>query len=205
MSNYEDIGEFGRDVVREIGSIGTGNAATAISGILSTEVKIELPEIKVMGFSEAVKELGDPEDTVIAVFSEMSGDIDGAMMLITRLDFARDTLKIMMGKEISDYDDIDEISFSAISELGNMVISSYVSALAGLTGMDVSLSVPAAGLNMLGAVLNIPMAVAGYDTNKLLMTTGKFMIGSQQHESCLLMVPSVKSLVNLLRKLGAPI
>ena len=42
---YEELGENQMDVFREIGSIGNGNAITALSGILSEKISMELPEV----------------------------------------------------------------------------------------------------------------------------------------------------------------
>ncbi|MDD3394463.1 MAG: chemotaxis protein CheC, partial [Anaerotignum sp.] len=37
---------------REIGSIGTGNAATALSTTLSEKISMSLPEVKIMGYNQ---------------------------------------------------------------------------------------------------------------------------------------------------------
>lgn len=46
--------------MKEIGSIGTGNAATALSSMLQTEVRMEVPRVELLGFTEAVDHVGDP-------------------------------------------------------------------------------------------------------------------------------------------------
>ena len=51
---YEDINNFELDILKELGSIGTGNAATALSGVLSKKVKMSLPEVKIMDFNKAI-------------------------------------------------------------------------------------------------------------------------------------------------------
>ena len=35
IKNYDDLGSMEMDTLREVGSIGTGNAATALSGLLN--------------------------------------------------------------------------------------------------------------------------------------------------------------------------
>ena len=57
---YEDINNFELDILKELGSIGTGNAATALSGVLSKKVKMSLPEVKIMDFNKAIYEFGGP-------------------------------------------------------------------------------------------------------------------------------------------------
>ena len=48
IKHYDDMGEIGMDVMREVGSIGTGNAATAVSGLLNTDVRITLPDVEIL-------------------------------------------------------------------------------------------------------------------------------------------------------------
>ena len=43
ITRYEDMDDMAKDMMREIGSIGTGNAATALSSLLGTEVKMTVP------------------------------------------------------------------------------------------------------------------------------------------------------------------
>ncbi len=201
IRHYEDIGEMGKDILKEISSIGTGNAATSMSKLMGMDVKILLPDVKILSFSDAVYSVGEPEEQVIAVMSNMSGEMSGVMLFIFRQDFANILSKVMMGKELDSLDEIDEITASAVAEAGNIVVSSYIGAMSTLTGMDVKLSVPAVTVNMLGGVLNVPMVQVGYETDKLLMISGKFIVSDEQLECCLMMVPDMNSLNSLLMKL----
>lgn len=46
MKSYEDLNGLELDTIREMGSIGMGNAATALSSMLGCEVRIDLPEVR---------------------------------------------------------------------------------------------------------------------------------------------------------------
>lgn len=201
IKDYDEMGESGLDIMREVGSIGTGNAATAISSLLQTDVRITLPSVKILGFNEATQFLGDPEEPVAAVLVQMSGDIKGIMLFLLKLDFINAVTETMLDRKITDYSELDEMSISAFTEVGNIIISSYVNALSGLSGMEISLSVPAVSINMLGGVLSVPMIEFGYETDKIMMITGNFIVGKHKLDSTLLMLPDIKSLNKLLEKL----
>ena len=49
MKNFNELSGLELDTLREIGSIGTGNAATALSSLLQCEVRIEMPEVRILG------------------------------------------------------------------------------------------------------------------------------------------------------------
>ena len=61
MKTYEELNGLELDAIREIGSIGTGNAATALSSMLGCEVRISMPEVRIMGYNEAIDWIGGPE------------------------------------------------------------------------------------------------------------------------------------------------
>lgn len=201
IRNYDDLGELALDVIKEVGSIGTGNAATAVSSLLQSNVRISLPDVKILGFNETVNVLGSPEEPVAAVLVQMSGDINGIMLFLMRIDFIHAVLETMLGKNVAGYNDLDGMDMSALTEVGNIIISSYVNALSGLSGMEIDLSVPAASVNMLGGILSVPMIELGLETDKIMINLGKFILEEKHLDSSLLMLPDIPSLNNLIKKL----
>ena len=55
INRYEDLNLQELDVMKEIGSIGTGHAATALSKLLQREVRITIPKVQILDFDGAVK------------------------------------------------------------------------------------------------------------------------------------------------------
>ena len=49
IERFEDMNAVALDVFREIGSIGVGNAATALSEVLGVKVKMKLPKVSIQG------------------------------------------------------------------------------------------------------------------------------------------------------------
>ncbi len=202
ISKYEEMNEMERDVIREIGSIGNGNAATALSSMLEAGVKMTLPEVNILEFNAAMNHLGDPEDVVAAILVEMSGEIQGIMLFILTQDFADEILKRMLGKDTVDFLALDEIDTSVLTEIGNIMISSYINALSSLTNVNVVLSVPQLAVNMLGGILSLPMATMGINSDRIMMITGEFKIDGRELNSDMLLLPDVDSLNVLMKKLG---
>ena len=199
---YEDMNSFELDALREIGSIGTGNAATALSKVLSQEIRMTIPEVKIMDFNDAISALGGAETIVAGILVKMYGEINGMMLFLQKMDFINIVLKGLMNKTINDYTELDSIDVSALIEVGNIIISSYVNAISSLTGISISLSVPGISINMLGAIMNAPITEYGYETDKLMTIGGAFHCGSQEIYSNLILMPEIKSLNLLLQKLG---
>jgi chemotaxis protein CheC len=202
IRNYGDMNLQELDAMREIGSIGTSHAATSLSKLLGREVRIAIPEIKVLDYNDAIKKIGDAEQIVGATLVEMSGDINGLMLFLFHLDFANTIFKTFFGKTIQSFSEMDDMTFSALEEIGNIIICSYVNAFSSFTDMDIGMSVPSAAVNMLGAILTVPIAAYGYETDKLMYINADFVLGDHKFTDWLLMLPDITSLNRILDKLG---
>ena len=202
IKNYEQMSSLEIDTLREIGSIGTGNAATALSQMLGKEVRITLPEVRIMGYTAAIEWIGGPEAVTAGVLVKMSGDMGGIMRSVQKLELVNIILETMLGKGIQSYEELAELEQSALIEIGNIMISAFVTALSGLAGINVNLTVPAFAVDMQGAILAVPMAEYGGMSDYLMTIGGNFVCDGKEVPSHLLLSPDLRSLNFLLRKLG---
>ncbi|MCI9423178.1 MAG: chemotaxis protein CheC [Dorea sp.] len=202
IKTYEEMNELEIDILKEIGSIGGGNAATALSSMLNAKVNMSLPKVEILDFNEALVNVGDPEEVVAAILVEMSGELGGIMLFILTKEFSDEILLRMLGKTKEDFFELEEIDSSVLMEIGNIVISSYITAMASLVNMSVELSVPQLAVNMLGGIMSVPIAMMGQHSDRIMMITGKFKIDGKALNSNMLLLPDVESLNVLMKKLG---
>ena len=202
INRYEDLNLQELDVMKEIGSIGTGHAATALSKLLQREVRITIPKVQILDFDGAVKRIGKEEEIIGATLVQMSGDLDGLMLFLYDKRFARKMLKKLLQTEYKDFDAMDDMAFSALKEVGNIIICSYINAFSQLVHVDLHLSVPSSTVNMLGGILTVPMVEFGYETDKLMYCNADFLVDGRSIPSWLLMLPDIDSLNTILGKLG---
>ncbi len=202
MKNYEDLNGLELDTIREIGSIGTGNAATALSSMLGCEVRIDLPEVRIMGYNEAIDWIGGPEVITAGVLVHMSGELNGIMLSVQQLDFVNLVLERMMGRTVADYEDLTELDRSALIEVGNIMISTFINALSSLAEITTRLTVPAFAVDMQGAILTVPMAEFGGQSDYIMTIGANFICNGRVVPCRLLLSPDIRSLNFLLKKLG---
>lgn len=202
IKNYNELNALEIDTLREIGSIGTGNAATALSQLLGREVRITLPEVRIMEYNEAIDWIGGPEAITAGVLVRISGQMSGIMLSVQPLEFVNLVLDSMLGKTINEYSELGELERSALVEIGNIMISTFINALAGLADMTVELTVPSLTIDMQGAILTVPMAEYGGQTDYLMTIGANFVVDEKQVPCRLLLSPDIRSLNYLLRKLG---
>ena len=202
IKSYDELSSLELDTLKEIGSIGTGNAATSLSALIGRPVRISQPEVRIMGYNEAIEWIGGPEPITAGVLVGMSNQLSGIMLSVQQLEFVNLVLENMMDKSISDYMELDELERSALIEVGNIMISTFINALSGLASIDIDLTVPAFTVDMQGAIMTVPMAEYGGQSNYTMTIGGNFICNGKEIPCRLLLSPDIRSLNFLLRKLG---
>ena len=202
MKSYEDLNGLELDTIREMGSIGMGNAATALSSMLGCEVRIDLPEVRIMGYNEAIDWIGGPEVITAGVLVHMSGELNGIMLSVQQMEFVNLVLERMVGQTVENYEELTELDSSALVEVGNIMISTFINALCNLADISTRLTVPAFGVDMQGAILAVPMAEFGGQSDYIMTIGANFICGGREVPSRLLLSRDVRSLNFLLKKLG---
>ena len=155
-----------------------------------------------MGYNEAIEWIGGPEQVTAGVLVGMSGQMSGVMLSVQKLGFINLVLEQMLGHPIEDYHQLDELGKSTLVEVGNIMISTFINALSGLSNISVNLTVPAFAVDMQGAILSVPMAAYGGMSDYLMTIGGNFVCEEEQVPCRLLLSPDLGSLNFLLKKLG---
>ncbi|EOS65155.1 chemotaxis protein CheC [Oscillibacter sp. 1-3] len=198
IKNYDELSSLELDTLKEIGSIGTGNAATSLSALIGKPVRIQTPEVRIMGYNEAIEWIGGPEEITAGVLVGMSGQISGIMLSVQQLEF----VNLVLDRSVEDYMELQELESSALTEVGNIMISTFINALSGLAGIDIELTVPAFTVDMQGAIMAVPMAEYGGQSDYIMTIGGNFICNGKEIPCRLLLSPDIRSLNFLLRKLG---
>lgn len=192
------------DALKEVGNIGAGNAATALSTILSTKVEMSVPEANIVKFDDVSTYVGGPESIVAGVFLRVSGDIDGNVLLIIPKKDANALTGFLLKNPVSNKKDesFSSLEKSALAELGNIVTSSYIVALSNLTNLSMKLSVPSFAFDMAGAILSTPLSLYGYMGDTAFLINTEFTEGMDGINLHFLLIPDDKSLKILLNSIG---
>ena len=202
IKNYDELSSLELDTLKEIGSIGTGNAATSLSALIGKPVRIQMPEVRIMGYNEAIEWIGGPEEITAGVLVGMSGQISGIMLSVQQLEFVNLVLDSMLGQSVGEYMELQELEHSALTVVGNIMIYTFINALSGLAGIDIELTVPAFTVDMQGAIMAVPMAEYGGQSDYIMTICGDLVCNGKEIPCRLLLSPDIRSLNFLLRKLG---
>lgn len=202
MEKYSDLSENAKDVLMEIGNIGTGNAVTALSGMIDSRIEIARPTVRIMEFNEVPAMLGGPEEIKLGVLLELSEDLNGMFMFLISTRFAKSMLAKLVGADDMDIMNLDEMSVSAVSEIGNIMCCSYINALTAMMDLKVHVSVPDICIDMTGAILSVPMIHFASLSDELLLIENKYHFDDVEVVSHILFLPEIQSLERIFEALG---
>jgi chemotaxis protein CheC len=202
MLNLDQLNEIHIDVLREIGNIGAGNAATSLSQMLDTTVDMAVPTVRILDINDAATALGGPENAVVGILVKLYGDIEGIMMFIIEQDFVKTALQVLLGEDMVQCEKLSEIELSAISEIGNIMISAYINSIGTLSQLNIKTSVPAVSVDMVGAILSVPAIEMSSVSERIIFIEDDFLSRKDQISANMLLVPSMDSLSKLMRQLG---
>ena len=192
------------DILKEIGSMGTAHAATALSKMINKKVTMPVPNVKWVEFKNVANFVGGPENVIVGILVSLSGNIQGMMMYLMELDSAHVTAETVLGTPASeDKYQFGEMERSVIEEVGNIMISSYLGSLAGLTNSQIRPSIPYLSIDMANAILSVPASEFGKMADKILFIESQISIDNVDSSGCFVLVPNLHSFYRILRALGA--
>ena len=98
--------------------------------------------------------------------------------------------------------DYDEITHSALKEIGNIMAGSYLSALSNLTNLTIKSTVPGLAIDMAGAILSVPAIEFGKTSDFALYIENEFTDVLYSVIGNLFLIPDNDSCSRLLLALG---
>lgn len=198
--NEPNLSDWQADVLREVGNIGAGHAAMALSTLLQSEVRMSVTSARICQFDEIPDVIGGAEAVIVAVFLRMSGDLSGNMMFLLSLASAKQLIHhLLPGEEAEDF---TELEMSALGEVGNILGGSYLNALSLLTSLRLQQSVPAVAIDMAGAVLDIGILMAGEVADSAVLIHTSIWQGTTNIDGHFFLLPDPDSGMPLLQALG---
>ena len=202
--DFKKIDNFHIDVLREIGNIGSGNAATALAKMLNRKVDMKVPEVKILEFKDVSEILGGAENQVVGLLLGINGDINGDIMFLLGVKDAKILVNMLFGRSKDDRSNLafDEMEVSALKEVGNILAGSYISALSTLTSLKLKPTVPELAIDMAGAILSVPAIEFGKVGDTVLFIETEFIEGKDRVSGNFFLIPDIESYDILMNALG---
>ncbi|MBP7791583.1 MAG: chemotaxis protein CheC [Candidatus Goldbacteria bacterium] len=196
MENKQELNltEAQIDALKEVGNVGAGHAATALSQLIKKKIMITVPEVKIIGLQEVPGLIGDSQSLVAGVIMNVLGDITAKILLLLTRESALSLADMLLQKKPGTTKVLSEIGNSAIKETGNILSGAYMNALNEFLGLILLPSVPTLVFDIAGAVLSaVSDGFEGVSSKILSIETQFSETNDKIIKGYLLLIPDVLS------------
>ncbi|MEY8745027.1 chemotaxis protein CheC [Paenibacillus tundrae] len=193
------------DVLKEVGNIGAGNAATALSQLLNRPIDMGVPTVQMLPFEEVSEKVGGDERIVVTVFLRVEGEAPGNLFFMMTPEAAKMLLNRLAGFDLREGFDFTDMEQSALSEIGNILAGSYLSSLADFTKLSMYPTVPGLAIDMAGAILSYGLLQFGEMGDAALLIDTSFFEGQDEVEGQFFLIPDPTSFAKIFESLGVPL
>lgn len=190
------------DALREIGNVGAGNAATALSQILNKRIDMTVPKISILPLGEVPEVVGGPDAMVAGVYLRVYGPAPSSILFLLPRDSAFYLVDMLMGREHGSTLEMDAMDESALMEIGNILAGAYLNALSYFTKLTLLPSIPALAMDMAGAILSVILIQLGQMGDHALVIETEFSDDNDGVKGHFFLIPDPGSLGTIIKAIG---
>jgi len=201
VEHFADLNDMHKDVLLELGNIGTGNALTSLSQLTCHPIQMDLPSIRITEMNSLPEIIDFPGNRNAGVVIDVHGDLDCVITFLLNEQFARVIAEELTGEPVTDLTQMSEMQESSIREVGNIMCNAYLNALASMLESEFSVSLPNLKLGASRDILDTFLSKFRDDTPELLFIENTFFYLDQAFVSYILLHPKFESLQRILEKL----
>jgi len=190
------------DALKEIVSIGAGNAATALSQMTKKRTNISVPSVRSMPVTEAPSIFGPPETMVTSVYLQMLGDLTGVLLFTYTREAAGKLSSILTGRGAVSEKGLTELAESSLKEASTILTGAYLGAMSKVLHKTLLISSPAIAHDMSGAIIENVLIETGKDADFAIIIETEFTIVDEKIDAFFIFIPETESLKGLFEAMG---
>ena len=196
------------DMLKEIGNIGSGHAITAFSKLFNYEIDVSLTSADIIPFWKVVELFESPKVEVFGIYSEIHLTSDLSIIqiftkesILNLVNFLNEDSNLTI-ENVRVSVDLDELSLSIITEIGNILSGHYANGLADLMSIRLVPTVPTVALDTLNAMLNRIIAKYSQISDYLVLIKTNITLKEIKINCVMCFIPSLNILKNLFKILN---
>lgn len=200
--DVKNLSSLQLDALREIGNVGAGNAATALSQVINRKIDMTVPKVSILPLGEVPEVVGGPDVMVAGVYLRVFGPAPGSILFLMPRDSAFYLVDMLMGRSQGYTNTLNSMDESALMEIGNILAGAYLNALSHFTRLTMLQSIPALAVDMAGAILSIILAQLGQLGDYALVIETEFTTDKEGVNGHFFLIPDPGSLQTILLAIG---
>lgn len=187
--------------LQEVNEQAAANASKALSKLIDRQVEVEISKTEV----KQVKDLSPliaPEEMVAGIYLPVTGDINGAALLIFPKDTAFVLSDLLVKREPGATHKLTELDKSALKEVGNIISGNYLTILANVLQIKIIEHIPNFSFDMFGAIVSQIITNFAQKTEKALVIEIEFTFRPETFKGYFLLLFEVEQFKAMLGSLA---
>lgn len=202
MNDPSEINQFYRDALQELGNIGAGNAATALSQMVGRTIGMSVPKVMVVPIEEVPDLVGGGDEIVAGIYLEVFGDLPSKILVTFPHKNLMLLTDLLLGNTIGNKALMNEMKLSALKELGTILSGAYLNALAKFLDLRMIPSVPALAIDVMTAILETILVELSQETQYALMLQTEIMETETKITGTFFLIPEPGTLDGIVKSIA---
>ena len=195
--------QFDHDALTELFNIGLHRAAASLSELTGQRIIVDLPRLWVCPIEETHARLVELLDGDLATVHQIfKGSVTGDAVLVLEYESAARLAALMTDGDVATGGRLDQSAREVLAEVGNVILSSCMSAFGDMLQVSVSFSVPRIHVESLEGLLR-SLQVDNEDLHYALLVATRFRLTEGEVGGYLLIAIGMTSLALITRALSA--
>ena len=190
------------DALREVANVGSGHAVTALSEMTGQPFNMSVPNVGLQQLVGIHGHLGSDESVAAAVYMPVDGDAPGHAAFVFQLQSACNLVDMLLCQEPGTTSELGELECSALMEVGNILVGSFLGALSEMTGLCFPLAPPGIAIDMTAAIVESIAAASPLLGNHALTITTRLDDAERPVEGIFAFIPEPAALPVIFTALG---
>ncbi|NTV51551.1 MAG: chemotaxis protein CheC [Candidatus Firestonebacteria bacterium] len=169
MNDPSEINAFYKDAFQELGNIGAGNAATALSQMVGRTISTSVPKVMIIPIEKVPEVVDSNENIVAGIYLKVYGDLPAKILVTFEHADLLALTDLLMGQPVGAASLLNEMRISALKELGTILTGSFLNALAKFLDLQLIPTVPALAIDTMLAILNTLLVELSQDARYALL------------------------------------
>jgi chemotaxis protein CheC len=185
-------------ILLELGSMGAGHAATSLSDVLQQQVVIDVPKLHKIAPNMLPKFYDRHDTPTTAVYMQLDNSECDILLMFDYMEAKKIAAMMTMAPSVEELEPAMEES--AIQELANILIGSFLSAISDFTGVRLQPTTPQRIVDIFDTILDNFLVKQSMVANEALIFDTNFKRSGEAANSILMLFPSPQLQALLVQK-----
>lgn len=199
-----NLTEEQQDALAEICNVGMSKAAKQLSILLDSEVKLSIPKIQFYDKNKYSNDSSNDKNMIMASVSQtLKQDFIGSSILMFDRRHSSSLVEIVIGKPVHmKPSEVRACEREAMLEIGNIIISSCISAMVNMLNKTVILGLPTYGESSIENLLMAQLKNIDDEELQIFMISTRLQTDSQDFSGNLLLILSMNSIREIINAIN---